>query len=179
MSVTASTIVVVAGMFTAEPTWLSNESIADYAQRVGEYHRIYDPHGRADIDDFVTRLGGNFQYATDDESLHVMEPGEFTIFIPHHTSARRDRFTKAHELGHYFLHYIYPKRSGDKRFSRGGRDRAETEANVFASALLMPEDHFREVYRELEGDTWEIAARFDVSPQAAEVRAQVLACCDS
>ena len=97
-----------------------------------------------------------------------------TIFIPHHTSARRDRFTKAHELGHYFLHYLYPKVSGEARFGRGARDRAETEANVFASALLMPSEQFKRAYAEVGGDVWQLASRFDVSPRAAEVRAEVL-----
>jgi Zn-dependent peptidase ImmA (M78 family) len=157
-----------------DPAGLTNRSIQEYAERVGKHHEIYDPTGRADIDDFVARLGGSSEYATDNESLHVWEPGNFTIFLPHFTSTRRDRFTKAHELGHYFLHYLYPKETGPKRFGRGGRDRAETEANVFASALLMPEDAFRAAFRELTGDTWKLAARFDVSPQAASVRAEAL-----
>jgi len=38
----------------------------------------------------------------------------------------------------------------------------------------MPEPQFRQAYQELGGDEWELAARFDVSPQAAVVRAQVL-----
>jgi hypothetical protein len=150
-------------MFKANPTRLSNKSIEDYAQRVGEFHDIYEPGGRANIDALVARLGGNFENANDHESLHVAEPGIFTIFVPHFTSARRDRFTKAH-----------PKENRELHFSRGARDRAETEANVFASALLMPKQQFCEAYREFDGDIWQLAARFDVSPQAAEVRAQVL-----
>lgn len=158
----------------ATPAGLSNHAIQQYAERVGRYHHIYDRDGRADIDDFVARLGGSVDYADDNESLHVTAPGEFTIFLPHFTSARRDRFTRAHELGHYFLHYIYPEHTGPMSFRRGSRDRAETEANVFASALLMPEDEFRRVHAEFNGDSWKLAAHFDVSPQAASVRAEVL-----
>lgn len=159
---------------TTEPAKLSNEAIVQYAERVGDHHHIYDDVGHADIDDFISRLGGRTEYAFDDESLHVREPGNFTIYVPRFTSARRDRFTKAHELGHYFLHYVYLKLSGDKQFGRGGRDRAETEANVFASALLMPRKPFEAAFREFDGDEWELAARFEVSPQAASIRAQVL-----
>lgn len=161
-------------MYVAEPARLSNASITAYAEKVGHHHDIYDVDGRANIDTFLRRLGGRVEYATDDESLHVRNRGNFTIFIPHFTSSRRDRFTKAHELGHYFLHYLYPKMNGEKRFGRGGRDRAETEANVFASALLMPGAEFKSAYTELGGNFWSLASRFDVSPRAAEVRAEVL-----
>lgn len=157
-----------------EPARLTNAAIQEYAERVGEHHNLYDESGHADIDRFIFSLGGNTTYATNDESLHVTKPGDFTIFIPHFTSSRRDRFTKAHELGHYFLHYLYSDTDGERSFGRGGRDRVETEANVFASALLMPSGPFRRSHKELGGDKWALAARFEVSPQAAEVRAQVL-----
>ncbi|MCW2300763.1 ImmA/IrrE family metallo-endopeptidase [Rhodococcus erythropolis] len=160
--------------FQTTPALLTNGAVQEYAELVGSHHRIYDDLGRADIDAFVHRIGGASEYAVDSESLHVRSPGDFTIFIPHHTSARRDRFTKAHELGHYFLHYLYPKSPGEAKFGRGGRDRAETEANVFASALLMPSEHFKRAHIELDGDMWQLSARFDVSPRAAEVRAEVL-----
>lgn len=160
--------------FQAAPALLTNSAVQEYAELVGSHYHVYDANGRADIDSFVQRIGGRSEYAVDSESLHVRLPGDFTIFIPHHTSARRDRFTKAHELGHYFLHYLYPKTVGEAKFGRGGRDRAETEANVFASALLMPSDHFKRAHVELNGDIWELSARFDVSPRAAEVRAEVL-----
>lgn len=160
--------------YVTEPARLSNKSIEEYAERVGRHHHIYDWDGRADIDAFLARLGGDVRYAQQDESLQVRADGRFTIFIPHFTSSRRDRFTIAHELGHYFLHYLYPKRQGEIWFGRGGTDRAETEANVFASTLLMPADDFRRAYREVGGDIWKLAALFDVSPKAAEVRASVL-----
>ncbi|KAM3108257.1 ImmA/IrrE family metallo-endopeptidase [Phormidesmis sp. 146-33] len=64
----------------------------------------------------------------------------------HH--ARRQRFTIAHELGHYVLHGAEKVHYDDK--SRGfqvhlrsavsaeGSDRLEVEANAFAAELLMP-----------------------------------------
>lgn len=64
----------------------------------------------------------------------------------HH--ARRQRFTIAHELGHYVLHGLEKVHYDDK--SRGfqvhlrspvsseGSDRLEIEANAFAAELLMP-----------------------------------------
>lgn len=160
--------------YKTEPAWLTNDAIASYAEQVGNNAGIYDPNGCADIDLLLKRIGGRVGYATDEESSHVRGRGDFTVFIPQLTSSRRDRFTIAHELGHYYLHYLHAKEHGDKRFSRGGQDRAETEANVFASALLMPAESFKAAHRTYHGDSWKLAAHFDVSPRAAEVRAQVL-----
>lgn len=162
------------GSYKTEAAGLTNTAIQQYAGQIGEHYKIHGADGRADIDAFVQELGGRTQYANNEESLDVRRIGEFTIYIPHFTSARRDRFTKAHELGHYFLHYVYAKKSEPMKCGRGGRDRAETEANVFASALLMPEKEFKSSFEELDGDFWKLASRFDVSPLAAEVRAQVL-----
>jgi Zn-dependent peptidase ImmA (M78 family) len=153
---------------------LSYESIRDYAELVGEHHAIYEQSGTADIMRLVADLGGRVEYADTQESLHVSEPGKFTIFLPQSTSARRDRFTLAHELGHYFLHYLHPNTSSEMSYGRGSRNLAETQANVFAASLLMPEQQFRHAFRELEGDAWRLANRFGVSPAAVTVRCQVL-----
>ncbi|WP_122263745.1 ImmA/IrrE family metallo-endopeptidase [Ornithinimicrobium cerasi] len=158
---------------TTEPANLTNAAIADYAQRIGEHHAIYSG-GRADLERLIGELGGQWDYGDGPESTIVYEPGKFTIFLPHFTSRSRDRFTMAHELGHYFLHYLYSQSTGAKIFNRGSRNRAETEANVFASALLMPADDFKRVWQRLESDEWEVANHFGVSPAAANVRAQVL-----
>ncbi|NMF27969.1 ImmA/IrrE family metallo-endopeptidase [Cellulosimicrobium aquatile] len=157
-----------------QPAGLQNSAIAAYAERVGTNYSIYDSSGQADISALLNALGGRIEYSDRPEASHVWEKGNFVVFIPNSTSRRRDRFTIAHELGHYFLHYLYPKRSGEMSFGRGGRNRAETEANVFASALLMPDAPFRRAWRELGADEWHVARRFDVSPAAAQVRASIL-----
>lgn len=156
-----------------QPSNYSYGSISAYAEKVGEAHEIYSSNGNADIDGLVEKLGGRVEVHNGHESLHVTSKNDFVIYIPQTTSSRRDRFTIAHELGHLFLHYVLPKKDGVKSFSRGGRNRAETEANVFAAALLMPEKHFKREYRQI-GNATLVAWHFDVSPAAAEVRAQVL-----
>lgn len=154
---------------------LSNEAISQYAESVGKHHQLYDDNGRSDVRELVAKLGGTIEYARGTEALNVKAPGTFTVYLPHYTSASRDRFTIAHELAHYFLHYRYAGLSGEASFQRGSRSRAETEANVFASSLLMPEESFRRVWVDNAGDQWKVAIHFDVSPAAATVRAQVLA----
>lgn len=158
----------------AEPSRLSNAAIREYAERIGEHYDIYDRVGTADIRDLVEQLGGRVEYGDTQESLHVNGPGDFVIFLPHVTSSRRDRFTVAHELGHYFLHYLHPEVEEPASFGRGLRNDLETQANVFASSLLMPAESFRRQYKKHGGDAFALARIYDVSPQAVEVRAQGL-----
>ncbi|NHC44348.1 ImmA/IrrE family metallo-endopeptidase [Motilibacter aurantiacus] len=157
-----------------EASKLSYAAIREYAERVGEHYAIYDRLGTGDVRDLVRKLGGTVAYGDSQESLHVNGPGDFIIYLPHVTSSRRDRFTIAHELGHYFLHYLHPERDSAASFGRGSRNDAETQANVFASSLLMPEEKFKRAYARCAGDVFAIARIFDVSPAAVEVRAEVL-----
>ncbi len=45
-------------------------------------------------------------------SLYVDGPDKFKIVVPAHTSQVRDRFTIAHELGHYVVHYLWRRKAG-------------------------------------------------------------------
>lgn len=167
-----------------KPSGLSNAAIAKYAERVAAHYGIFNQSGKADLDILLEELGGEWIVADSLESgerLEIQRPGDFRIIIPQFTSERRDRFTIAHEVGHYFLHYLYPaaldeqtEPLGERVFARGGQNRAETEANVFASSLLMPEREFREAFNEVGANWWALGDVFDVSPRAAEVRASVL-----
>jgi len=83
----------------------------------------------------------------------------------------RDRFTAAHEVGHYLMHRHVPI-----RFHRAGGARlkayedSEWQANRFAGALLMPEDRMKPCRSLVE-----VAGRFGVSMQAAEIHNKILA----
>ena len=112
---------------TTEASSLSTRAIQKYAETVADHYDIYNESGSADLDALLSKLGGRIEYSDGPEALHVDSVGEFTVFIPNFTSTRRDRFTLSHELGHYFLHYVYPKVSGKKSFARGDRNRAETQ----------------------------------------------------
>ncbi len=152
---------------------LALRAIRDYAERVGDAHKIYET-GKADLEKLLTELGGRVRVAEGPESLFVSKPGSFQVFVPTTTSARRDRFTIAHELGHYFLHYLYPGHTTPQVFGRSNGPRAETEANTFASSLLMPADLFTQAFHRRDGDVYWLANQFDVSVRAAEVRCDVL-----
>lgn len=85
----------------------------------------------------------------------------------HHPN--RQRFTIAHEIGHYFLHREHSSFEDGLLFRKtAGRNAQEDEANYFASLLLMPSVEFR---RNLTTSSIEqVATTFGVSKQAAELR---------
>ena len=130
------------------------------------------------LEPLVERLGGKVCYKAldeadfDDGSIVVECSGKFTITLPTYTGAARDRFTIAHELGHYFLHF--PRCCGPMAARRYGSDRVEWEANWFAAGLLMPSAQFRTAFEAWAGDMDKIAALFGVSTQAVTIRAKTL-----
>ena len=87
---------------------------------------------------------------------------------------RRQRFTIAHELGHWICHAL-SEGADAPTFCRSrdlGQDAdrdLEREANVFGAELLMPEAAVREAWAALS-DAAEVAARFEVSALAAQWR---------
>ena len=102
----------------------------------------------------------------------------FTIKISETGSPYRQNFAVAHELGHLYLHYLKaPKNERKTRFHRishieGGKQ--ETEANLFAGALLMPRREYSEAYQFYKGDLSKLSEAFHVSVPAAEIRANTL-----
>lgn len=129
----------------------------------------------APLEPVIARLGGCICCPGKNDVPHgrisVEGPNEFTIFISPVTGNLRDRFTIAHELGHYVLHSKCG--STPLNVNREGSNRAEWEANWFAAALLMPESDFRQKVEEMKSDS-ELAYHFGVSKQAVRVRKSAL-----
>jgi len=151
------------------------KAASDYAKSVG-----LKPG--AALEDLVHALGGKIRYlgfsnatSHDHESIIIKNTNDFEIFLPPHTSMARDRFTIAHELGHYLLQY--KKGMGVRAAGRSpgpSNERVEWEANWFAAGLLMPEDVFREKLTSSNHDIEELAKYFGVSRKAVEIRAKDL-----
>ncbi len=121
--------------------------------------------------------------------LYRKPRGEAAIIgVNNNQSANRQRFTIAHELGHYLLH------SGDgvhvdedfkikRRDSRSseGVDLEEIEANLFAAEILIPEhllaqdldEHFGFDLHDEECVT-SLAKKYRVSQQAMAIRLSYL-----
>lgn len=131
--------------------------------------------------DIIKRLGGKVvvedTLLTDPArsgSLVVEAPDDFTIILPAHTASTRDKFTLAHELGHYVLHYLWAGQNGRMMALRRGSDRIEWEANWFAAAFLMPTADFQTMHAKHNGNIHAVADEFGVSTSAAEIRARLL-----
>lgn len=97
---------------------------------------------------------------------------EKKIFINRNNTPQRQRFTIAHELGHYFLHSEFIR----DEFMKTGKyhtlrreiadDPKELEANTFASHLLMP-SHLFDKYKKVALKS-EMVKIFGVSEEAYE-----------
>jgi len=89
---------------------------------------------------------------------------------------RRQRFTMAHELGHYFLHRNNNTEFNDNEFFRSSQmDRIEYEANNFAGALLMPRCSFMSHIENKNARTYDdLANIFNTSIAAAKIRLEVI-----
>ena len=165
-----------------EPTNLTKESVSRIAENIAS--QLNYSAGK-DLYDLVEGMGGTIAYKDfwseglgASGSLEVRSEDDFTIYVPFDSSELRDRFTIAHELGHYVLHYLWPIQVKSKepfklRASRYGSDRVEWEANWFSSAFLMPSEEFKKIAR--DGKTiGQIARHFMVSKSAAQLRAACL-----
>jgi Zn-dependent peptidase ImmA (M78 family) len=106
-----------------------------------------------------------------------------TIGVNKNHHINRQRFTIAHECGHYVLHRTNTRVFIDAvpvffrdNVSTAGRSLQEIAANGFAAALLMPEHKLRELLREQPIDAFDefalrrLANLFGVSTQALTIR---------
>lgn len=139
-----------------------------------------------DIDTVIRNQG--IKMAPYDEvgvsGILMIEQNNTTIGYSAIEVSTRQRFTKAHELGHFMLH-----RGGDLfidkqyvttmyRPSNGGPsgEWQEWEANEFAACILMPEELVKKEMKKIQIDyddkSWieDLAKKFDVSVIAMSVR---------
>jgi Zn-dependent peptidase ImmA (M78 family) len=106
----------------------------------------------------------------DMSGMLVREPGRVVIGVNEGHSASRQRFTIAHELGHFHLHKGRPMIiDSDVRVnfrdpvSSMATDREEIEANRFAAALLMPDHMVR---------SWVVNGSFQTARDLVELLAK-------
>ena len=124
--------------------------------------------GRIEVADAPT------PFEEDGGSLIINTRNDFIIHLSPFTSPFRDNFTVAHELGHYFLHYVYAKETGRMEFTRYGSGPVEWQANRFAAAFLMPEQEFKRIMKKYVDDLSSVAAHFQVSKPAVKVRSEYI-----
>ena len=168
----------------AEPSGLNQEAIAALANQLADFTSYTVGQ---ELEHVVAAAGGKIQYldlygaggSSDSGSIKIEGFRDFTITLANHTGPLRDRFTVAHELGHYLLHYLYPKQVLDKPLAKVMAERygfglSETEANVFAACFLMPDKEYRAAYKKVGGAHTELSDKFGVSTRASKLRAKNL-----
>ena len=133
-----------------------------------------------DLFAFVKHLGIRLIHKPmpDDQSGFMRKNGprwEIGINSLHHPN--RQRFTLAHELGHYFLHRnTQPSWMDTFTFTRADEksDPMEWQANQFAAEFLMPKKKFLQMVANGVDNVDDLAKEFKVSTMAVRIRAKNL-----
>jgi len=134
------------------------------------------------IADYLGITVVNLVIGNDVSGMLIRDAEVLTVGLHHSHSARRKRFTLAHEIGHLKLHRGRPlivdstvRVNMRDATSARATDREEMEANRFAAALLMPEDLVISAVDALDSSNpktlqQELAKSFDVSTEAMGYR---------
>jgi len=96
-----------------------------------------------------------------------------TIFVNSTDGLERQRFTIAHELGHFIYNHDEDKFGLNYRDGARVRNSAERQADDFAAEILMPSPIVRKKikeYSDVSPTLTEIASLFGVSNKAMKVR---------
>lgn len=127
-------------------------------------------------------LGPDFESLPDNISgaIKMRPDGNYRIVINSGHHENRQRFTAAHELGHYIYHRdLLGQGVGDTRAYRAEgagipnlaiQPMHERQANSFAANLLMPMASIFQVMQQGVQDTKTLADRFGVSEEAMRIR---------
>ena len=115
--------------------------------------------------------------SNDFSGLLIRKDGGALIGINNDEAPTRQRFTIAHELGHFFLHpqkdAFVDYRDNKKDIMRTPRER---HANMFAAALLMPRSLLKKDFRSFtkkgftEIELHSLAEKYNVSDDAMRFR---------
>ncbi len=121
----------------------------------------------------VSKISGAIRYKK--------ETKKYEILVNKEDTKVRQRFTIAHEIGHYFLHKDFLKNEGvhiDAILYRANNEneeeakKREKEVDYFAGALLMNKTLLEKLRN--ENSITELAEIFDVSVSAMTVRLDIL-----
>ncbi len=129
-------------------------------------------------------LGVKLKYAYLDDAISGMIEtirGGYLVTVNALHPVSRQRFTIAHELGHYMFHRteigdgldddrLYRSTNVGKYHNTAIGPAEETEANKFAANLLMPQELVDIMWREDGTNIEKMAEKFGVSKAAMKIR---------
>ena len=149
----------------------------DFGELVGKELKWFPDF---DLRDFFVQRGGTIHYIDYaifrrypdifTNSIYVRSINDFDIILPAYASMTENRFTLAHELGHYILH---AKRSGKSYARRNGDTPVEKQADCFAMGFLIPSGMFRSVIKKYETEL-ELSLAFRVPVFVIQARLRSL-----
>lgn len=148
-------------------------------RNLGKQHDCYD-NLALDVEKLITFIPDvQLEYTDFDSTLSgslSKKDSYWLIRVNKLHSKTRQRFTIAHELGHFVYHKDDEQEFVDTTFFRGlTADNLEYTANRFASELLMPEEEVRQLIdKENVRSIAELANRFGVSSSAMLYRVKEL-----
>ena len=154
-----------------EPALFKDVStITEYAQK----HGLYDGD-QINLDRTISMFpdikGEYLPMQQAQSGLLRYEDGIWNICINSLHNKKRQRFTLAHELGHYILHKEKNSEFRDTVLFRNEvLDSMEYNANEFAGELLMPENTLRTYINNGTRNIGELADVFGVSASAMKYR---------
>jgi len=131
------------------------------------------------VDEIASKLQIKISRAPskDFSGLLIRKDGHALIGINNNEASVRQRFTIAHELGHFFLH---PRKDTFVDYRDNKKDvmrtAVEKQANMFAAALLMPRTLLEKDFRALikkgfgEDELTILADKYQVSEDAMKFR---------
>lgn len=133
------------------------------------------------IEEVATRLQLKISRAPskDFSGLLIRKDGHALIGVNNDEAPVRQRFTIAHEIGHFLLHPTkdtFVDYRHDPEKNKGSKPIKETEADMFAAALLMPRKNvtkdFLSLSKGLSDDEVRsiLARRYEVSEDAMRYR---------
>lgn len=163
---------------------MNRGTIRQHVNKLLQEQHIDEP--LVDVFSIARRLGIKVSLEdleNDVSGLLIIKNGSAMMAINMHHHPNRQRFSTAHEIGHFLLHgnhqddlFIDQKVYHRNLDAGTGENKIEIEANWFASELLMPKfmlekilrDHVIDIYDEF--DTQQLAKIFGVSKQALGFR---------
>lgn len=99
----------------------------------------------------------------------ILHRGKKAIGINKHHHPVRQRFTLAHELGHYFLDHPEASAEDFDEAETAGRKIYEAEADEFAAELLMPRELLKAALQE-SADIETLRTKFEVSRHVVAIQ---------
>ncbi|MCH1924531.1 ImmA/IrrE family metallo-endopeptidase [Shewanella sp. C32] len=155
---------------------MSKEHIENARMLIRQFHNILP----VKVGSIASKLGVKVKISTLPTGISgeiKKEDNTYIIKVNRHDVKERQRFTIAHEIGHFILHkeMIGDGIVDDALYRSKLSDRLEAEANKFAAEILMPWDLIKskiEEFRDLKNEELyeALSKEFEVSTTAIKIR---------